>query len=607
MRKTGVNHVGIRFRGELCQIRVWAPMAKNVSCRLAENSVEIPLKLEQYGYWYAESNLIAAGDLYKISVDGKEFPDPASRSQPEGVHGPSQVVDLEFPWTDQNYQPPAQSDFIIYELHVGAFTSSHDFDGVIEKIPYLKDLGITAIEIMPVAQFPGERNWGYDGVFPFAVQDSYGGATGLQRLVNACHEVNMAVILDVVYNHIGPEGNYLPNFGPYFTDKYNTPWGEALNYDDRFCHGQRDLVLSNVRMWLEDFHIDALRMDAVHAIKDFSAVHILQEIRKETDEIIAKSGKKHFLFVECDLNDRRFLDPLAKNGFGMDAQWLDEFHHALRVAVGEAKRGYYEEFNGLDDLAKAYEKAYVFDGNYSFHREKFFGTDTSGISGDRFIIFCQNHDQVGNRLLGDRAASLYPQERTRLMAFAVFMSPYLPLLFMGEEWGTERAFPYFVSHGDPELVELVRAGRKEEFKDFLTDSQIPDPQEEAVFTKAVLDWDELNLESCQQHLSYYKSLIAFRKTNPLLKDLQRNEMTVESFREKKVLLIRVKKDDSCMCIIMNFSDHTQQIKLPKDLQWKLLFDTYEMTNRIAMDTVASDSANVSLLPWSGNVYTSASK
>ena len=607
MRKTGVNHVGIRFRGELCQIRVWAPMAKNVSCRLAENSVEIPLKLEQYGYWYAESNLIAAGDLYKISVDGKEFPDPASRSQPEGVHGPSQVVDLEFSWTDQNYQPPAQSDFIIYELHVGAFTSSHDFDGVIEKIPYLKDLGITAIEIMPVAQFPGERNWGYDGVFPFAVQDSYGGATGLQRLVNACHEVNMAVILDVVYNHIGPEGNYLPNFGPYFTDKYNTPWGEALNYDDRFCHGQRDLVLSNVRMWLEDFHIDALRMDAVHAIKDFSAVHILQEIRKETDEIIAKSGKKHFLFVECDLNDRRFLDPLAKNGFGMDAQWLDEFHHALRVAVGEAKRGYYEEFNGLDDLAKAYEKAYVFDGNYSFHREKFFGTDTSGISGDRFIIFCQNHDQVGNRLLGDRAASLYPQERTRLMAFAVFMSPYLPLLFMGEEWGTERAFPYFVSHGDPELVELVRAGRKEEFKDFLTDSQIPDPQEEAIFTKAVLDWDELNLESCQQHLSYYKSLIAFRKTNPLLKNLQRNEMTVESFREKKVLLIRVKKDDSCMCIIMNFSDHTQQIKLPKDLQWKLLFDTYEMTNRIAMDTVASDSANVSLLPWSGNVYTSASK
>ncbi|WP_312335995.1 malto-oligosyltrehalose trehalohydrolase [Sphingobacterium sp.] len=607
MRKTGVNHIGIRFRGDLCQIRVWAPMAKNVSCRLAENGEEITLHPEQYGYWYVESNLIAAGDFYKISVDGKEFPDPASRAQPKGVHGPSQAVDLEFPWTDQNYQPAAQSDFIIYELHVGTFTSSHSFDGVIRKIPYLKNLGITAIEIMPVAQFPGERNWGYDGVFPFAVQDSYGGAAELQRLVDACHEVNIAVILDVVYNHIGPEGNYLPNFGPYFTDKYHTPWGEALNYDDRFCHGQRDFVLNNVRMWLEDFHIDALRMDAVHAIKDFSAHHILQEIRKETDDIIATSGKDRYLFVECDLNDRRFLDPLAKNGFGMDAQWLDEFHHALRVAVGEAKRGYYEEFNGLDDLAKAYEKAYVFDGNYSFHREKFFGTDANGISGDRFIVFCQNHDQVGNRMLGDRAASLYPQERTRLMAFAVFMSPYLPLLFMGEEWGTESAFPYFVSHGDPELVELVRAGRKQEFRDFLTDSQIPDPQDEAIFRKAVLDWDELNLESYQQHLLYYKSLIAFRKTNPLMKNLQRDELTVESLHDKNILLLHVKKDDSCMCIIMNFSDHTQQIKLSTDLQWKLLFDTYKMTKGISMDTVVSDSANVSLLPWSGNVYTSVCK
>ncbi len=607
MRKTGVNHVGIRFRGDLSQIRVWAPMAKKVSCRLDKNGVEIPLNPEQYGYWYAESNLITAGDLYKISVDGKEFPDPASRSQPEGVHGPSQVVDLEFPWTDQNYQPIAQSDFIIYELHVGTFTSSQDFDGVIEKIPYLKDLGITAIEIMPVAQFPGERNWGYDGVFPFAVQQSYGGATEFQRFINACHEVNIAVILDVVYNHIGPEGNYLPNFGPYFTDKYHTPWGEALNYDDRFCHGQRDFVLNNVRMWLEDFHIDALRMDAVHAIKDFSAVHILQEIRKETDEIIVRSGKQRFLSIECDLNDRRFLDPLAKNGFGMDAQWLDEFHHALRVTVGEAKRGYYEEFNGLDDLAKAYEKAYVFDGNYSFHREKFFGTDTNGISGNRFIVFCQNHDQVGNRMLGDRAASLYSKERTRLMAFAVFMSPYLPLLFMGEEWGTERDFPYFVSHGDPELVELVRAGRKQEFEDFHTDSQIPDPQDEAIFRKAILDWDELNLESYQQHLLYYKSLIAFRKTNPLMKNLQRDELTVESLHDKNILLLHVKKDDSCMCIIMNFSNNTQQINLPTDQRWKLIFDTNEMNtgNLIATDTFPA--AEVVSLPWSGNVYTSASK
>ena len=604
MSKTGIRQLGIRFNGALCQLGVWAPKAKNVVCRFYKKDLEISLKPHQYGYWYAESDLIAAGDMYRISIDGDEFPDPISLSQPEGVHGPSQTVDLDFPWTDQDYQPPKQSEFIIYELHVGTFTASHDFDGVIKKIPYLKDLGITAIEIMPVAQFPGGRNWGYDGVFPFAVQHSYGGALGLQKLVNACHEANLAVILDVVYNHIGPEGNYFSNFGPYFTDKYHTPWGDALNYDDSFCHGQRDLVLNNVRMWFENFHIDALRMDAVHAIRDFSAVHILQEIRKETDDIITKSGKNRFLFIECDLNDRRFLDPLSKNGFGMDGQWLDEFHHALRVAIGEPKKGYYEEFNGLDDLAKAYEKAYVFDGNYSFHREKFLGTDTQGIKGDCFIVFCQNHDQVGNRMLGDRAASLYPKERTRLMAFAVFMSPYLPLLFMGEEWGTEKNFPYFVSHGDPKLIELVRQGRKQEFKDFLTDSEIPDPQNEMIFRKAVLDWNELNREPHQQHLLYYKSLIAFRKTNPLLKNMQRNEIMTRSLRDKKILLIQVKKNDRCMCVIMNFSDHVREINLPENLQWELIFDTNEMNVGILIGTNAAGITNVSLLPWSGYVYMS---
>ncbi|WP_286895417.1 MULTISPECIES: malto-oligosyltrehalose trehalohydrolase [Sphingobacterium] len=604
MSKTGIRQLGVQYNGALWEIRVWAPNAKNVYCMLYNMGVEIPLEQQAYGYWYAESDLIRAGDLYRIRLDDNEFPDPLSRSQPEGVHGPSQAVDLAFSWTDQDYQPPQQSDFIIYELHVGTFSSSHDFDGVIKKIPYLKNLGITAIEIMPVAQFPGERNWGYDGVFPFAVQHSYGGASELQRLVNACHEAGIAVILDVVYNHVGPEGNYFAQYGAYFTEKYRTPWGDALNYDDRFCHGQRDLVVNNVQMWFEDFHIDALRMDAVHAIKDFSPIHILQEIRAETDNVIAKSGKNRYLFVECDLNDRRFLDPLVKNGFAMDAQWLDEFHHALRVAIGEPKKGYYQEFNGVEDLAKAYEKAYVFDGNYSFHREKFFGTDTTGIPGDRFIVFSQNHDQVGNRMLGDRAASLYAREITCLMTFAVFMSPYLPLLFMGEEWGTARPFPYFISHSDPELVELVREGRKREFEDFLTDHEVPDPQDETIFRQAVLDWDELNRLPYQQQLSYYKSLIAFRKSNPLLKNMQRSDIRTECLCDKKVLSIYVEQKERQMIILMNFSAHLQHVNLPAAVQWTLSFDTNVPDADLLAETDAVAVQDCSLLPWSGYAYTS---
>ena len=604
MSKTGIKHVGIRFEGETCQISVWAPIAKIVICRLCDNNLEIPLRPLKYGYWYAESTLITPGDRYKISVDGNDFPDPASLSQPEGVHGPSEAIDLRFNWTDQSYKPPKNSEFVIYEIHVGTFTSSRDFDGVIKKIPHLKDLGITAIEIMPVAQFPGGRNWGYDGVFPFAVQHSYGGASEFQRLVNAFHAVNIAVILDVVYNHIGPEGNYFSNYGPYFTNKYHTPWGDALNYDDRFCHGQRDLVLNNVRMWFEDFHIDALRLDAVHAIKDFGAVHILQEIRKETDQIIINSGKNRFLFIECDLNDRRFLDPLTKNGYDMDAQWLDEFHHALRVSVGEPKKGYYEEFNGLNDLAKAYEKAYVFDGNYSSHREKFFGTDSFGLEGNRFIVFCQNHDQIGNRMLGDRAVKIYSSEIARLMAFAVFMSPYLPLLFMGEEWGTEKPFPYFISHSDPELVQLVREGRKKEFEDFITNSDVPDPQSESIFREAILDWDELNSEPYRQRLLYYKSLIALRKTNSLLKDVQRDELKVKCIEDKKVLLLQVKKKEKSIVVIMNFSDHVQHVNLPEDFKWRMIFETHEKQAELIVGKDKPVITSYPLSPWSGYVYSS---
>ncbi len=329
-----------------------------------------------------------------------------------------------------------------------------------------RTIGVNAIELMPVVQFPGSRNWGYDGVFPFAVQHSYGGARGLQTLVDICHQKGIAVVLDVVYNHLGPEGNYLGAYGPYFTDKYNTPWGNALNFDDAWCDGVRQFFIENVLMWFRDFHVDALRLDAVHAIKDFSAVHILREIKMHVNQLTKETGRTHHLIVELDLNDPKFINPLEEQGFGMDAQWIDEFHHALRVTATGESTGYYSDFTGISHLAKAYQDAYVYDGQYSPHRFKKFGLKAENHPGQQFIVFSQNHDQVGNRMLGERTSQLVSLEMQKLMAGAVLVSPYLPMLFMGEEYAEPNPFLYFVSHTDPDLVEAVRKGRKAEFAAF---------------------------------------------------------------------------------------------------------------------------------------------
>ena len=373
------------------------------------------------------------------------------------------AVDLAYDWKDEQWKNIPFNDYIIYELHTGTFSPEGNFSGIKTRLDHLLSLGITAIEIMPVAAFPGDRNWGYDGVFPFAVQASYGGAKALQDLVAACHEKGLAVILDVVYNHVGPEGNYLEHFAAYFTDKYHTPWGRAVNFDDKDSDGVRAFVVENALMWFRDFHIDALRLDAVHAIKDFGAVHILEEIRRRTDELMKETGRIHYLIAESDLNDPRYISSIAQYGLGMDAQWVDEFHHALRVTAGENRIGYYLDFNGLSDLAKSYADAYVYTGAYSEERRKTFGRAAKNHPGQQFIVFSQNHDQVGNRMLGERSSTLYGFRMQRLMAAAVLCAPYLPLLFMGEEYGETSPFLYFVSHKDPELIEMVRKGRREEF------------------------------------------------------------------------------------------------------------------------------------------------
>jgi maltooligosyltrehalose trehalohydrolase len=599
--------VGVNFNtpGE-AEVSVWAPLKNKVSIILANNT-KVELTKDVFGYWQATTRDINKGELYKISLDESDvFPDPASLSQPEGVHGFSRATDVKaFQWKDKNWKNIPLEDYVLYELHTGTFTDEGTFAGLEKKLPYLKELGVNAIEIMPVAQFPGGRNWGYDGVFPYAVHNTYGGPEGLQQLVQACHQQGVAVILDVVYNHMGPEGNYLGSFGPYFTDKYNTPWGNAINFDDEWCDGVRKYFIENVLMWFRDFHIDALRMDAVHAIKDFSSTHILREIKQHVNKLMAATGRLHYLIVELDLNDNRFINPLEQQGFGMDAQWVDEFHHALRVTAGEDRSGYYSDFNGLKHLAKSYKDAYVFDGQYSEHRKKTFGIKAENNPGKQFIVFSQNHDQVGNRMLGERTSALVSFEMQKLMAAAVLVSPYLPMLFMGEEYAETNPFLYFVSHTDPELAEAVRKGRKAEFAAFHAQGEAPDPVDEKTFKKSALQWDLLQQPQHHTMLEYYKTLISLRKHEPALKNLNRNQLNVEENEENQVLLLHRWHEGEHILCLMNFSKSEQKATLPTyKTDWvKLLNSADSMWNGPATnDTLPAAGSPVIIQPESILIY-----
>ncbi|MFL5730327.1 MAG: malto-oligosyltrehalose trehalohydrolase [Cytophagaceae bacterium] len=567
--------IGVNFNssGE-AEVTLWAPYAKSAELKILKDERKIPLIRQNFGYWSATTSLLKPEDLYLFVLDGeKERTDPASLSQPQDVHGPSRAINLnEFQWSDASWKNIPQQEYIIYELHTGTFTPEGTFSGIEEKLDYLLELGINAIEIMPVSQFPGGRNWGYDGVYPFATQDSYGGAKALQHLVNRCHEKGLAVILDVVYNHIGPEGNYLGEFGPYFTDKYHTPWGKAINFDDAWCDGVRKYFTENVLMWFRDFHIDALRMDAVHAIRDFSPEHILREMKRQANELMKTSGRKHYLIVELDLNDVRFINPLDQGGYGMDAQWIDEFHHALRVTAGQERNGYYCDFEGIAHLAKAYKDAYVYDGIYSPHRHKTFGSKADKNPGQQFVVFSQNHDQVGNRMLGERSSQLVSFEMQKLMAGAVIASPFLPMLFMGEEWAESNPFLYFVSHTDPELQEAVRKGRKAEFAAFHALGEAPDPQSEKTFLRSKLQWDLPGKEPHSTMLAYYKALISLRKNHPALKNLNRRQMNVQLLEMQNMIMLHRWHEDKHVLIVMNFSRDQQLFKMPAFGHdwWKLI-------------------------------------
>jgi maltooligosyltrehalose trehalohydrolase len=516
----------VPLEGRRVRFNVWAPRSRGVQVRLDDRLVA--LQAAEGGYHEAVVDDVPPGSHYRYRLDdGIDRPDPASRHQPEGVHGPSQVDDLLFPWTDAAWKGVEASRLVLYELHVGAFSRPGTFDGAIPALDRLRDLGVTAVELMPVAQVPGGRNWGYDGVFPYAVQASYGGPAGLRRLVDACHARGLGVVLDVVYNHLGPEGNYLPAYGPYLTDRHHTPWGMAVNVDGDGKDGVRRYFIENAVRWVREFHVDGLRLDAVHAIIDESERPFLAELAETVHAEAARLGRPVHVIAESDRND----PGLARLGF--DAQWSDDFHHSLRVLLTGERRGYYAVFGRLEQLAQAYREGFVRPGP---------GGGAERPELHRLVVFSQNHDQVGNRPLGDRLASALDAESQKLAAAAVILSPSIPLLFMGEEYGETSPFQYFVSHGDPALVEAVRRGRREEFAAFVEAEVLPDPQSETTFERSKLDPE--GPAKGHRRLAYYRALLQLRDR------LKRGVPEVEVFEHglavrypQALLLLNLGQDD----------------------------------------------------------------
>jgi len=537
----------------------------------------LPLEKDVQGYHKVIADAVEPGNLYFYRLDGqKERPDPASRFQPQGVRGPSQVVASHFAWEDSHWSSISLHEYIIYELHVGTFTTEGTFDAAIQHLDEVKELGISAVEIMPVAQFPGNRNWGYDSVYPFAVQNSYGGPEGLKLLVNACHQKGLAVVLDVVYNHLGPEGNYIADFGPYFTDHYRTPWGAAINFDGPYSDEVRRFFIENAIYWLTEFHIDALRLDALHAILDISSYSFLEELTVSFHEQAERLERKAYLIGESAANDARLIRPRERGGLGLDAQWNDDFHHSLHVLLTGEQTGYYRDFGQLQNLVKAFQEGFVYSGQYSRYRQRRHGVSSRDIPAHHFVVFDQNHDQVGNRMNGERLSQLVTFEALKLAAGVVLLSPFIPLLFMGEEYGETAPFPYFVSHSEPELVEAVLKGRQEEFAKFQWQGELPDPQDEATFMRAKLNRYLREKEDNKILLDFYKELVRLRKVTPALACLSKDNIDVRGFEDYKLLFLHRWKEDSEAIAVFNLNDSQVSVTLPVPTgRWHRSLDSAE--------------------------------
>lgn len=547
-----------------CEFRVWAPNIATVELHVvAPDDHRIALRKNGRGYHEATIDAIA-GTRYFFVIDGNERPDPASRLQPDGVHGPSEVVSRDFAWHDVGWRGVPLEGYVVYELHVGTFTTEGTFDAVIPHLDDLKDLGITAVELMPIAQFPGSRNWGYDGVYVGAAQNSYGGPAGLRRLVDACHARGMALLLDVVYNHLGPEGNYLSEYGPYFTDRYRTPWGLALNFDGPHSDDVRWFFIHNALQWIDEFHIDGLRVDAVHAIIDHTAEPFLQDLTCAIRERAETLGRLIYTIAESDLNDPRVITPKDDLGLGFDAQWCDDFHHSLHTLLTGEKDGYYSGFGRTSDLARALTAGYLYTGQHSPYRCRKYGLAPKTRDGKQFVVFAQNHDQVGNRMIGDRLSALGSPAKLRLAAATVILSPFIPMLFMGEEYGETAPFQYFTSHGDEALIEAVRKGRAEEFDDFEWKGEPSDPHHEETFQRSKLSRNE------QEGLrELYREMLRVRRETPALRSLDLDAVETHADDERRTLL--VKRGDTLLAL--NFSDREQEIELADDGEWRIVIES----------------------------------
>ena len=499
--------------------RVWAPKPGRVE--LVVGGRRLAMKQGERGWWELADVEAEAGTRYGFALDGGEVrPDPRSPSQPDGVLGLSELVDHgAYAWNDVDWRGMQLTGAVLYELHPGTFSSDGTFDGIIEHLPHLVRLGVDAIELMPVAEFSGDRGWGYDGADLFAPHHVYGGPAGLKRLVDACHSARLGVVIDVVYNHLGPVGNFLSEFGPYFSDRHRTDWGAALNFDGSASDEVRRFVVDNALMWIRDYHIDGLRLDAVHAIVDQTPLHILEQLALEVERLAADLRRSTFVIAESELNDPRLVRNRDAGGYGLDAAWADDWHHSLHSVLTAERTGYYADFGSPEHLGKALRQAWVYDGEWSAHRQKTRGRKAPDLPSHTFVIAAQNHDQVGNRAAGDRLSALVDEGSLQAAAALLLTSPFTPMLFQGEEWAASSPFQYFTDHADPELGTAVREGRRREFAAFgWLPEAVPDPQDRATFDRSKLVWAELEEPYHRRMLDWYRALIELRHRLPVHRD-----------------------------------------------------------------------------------------
>ncbi len=559
---------GVRFS-------VWAPNATRLAVQI-EGAGTHPLAPSGGGVFEETIRGARAGTDYRYVIDDTAVPDPVSRYQPAGVHGPSRVVDpSQYRWTDGAWRGLTMADAVIYELHVGTFSAEGTFRGVLPHLRELRELGITAIEIMPVAEFPGSRNWGYDGVHLYAPQSTYGGPEELRALVDAAHAEGLAVILDVVYNHLGPEGNYVGSFGPYFTARYTTPWGQALNYDDAQCDEVRRFIIDNALYWVTEFHVDGLRLDAIHGIFDFSPRHILRDLAESVHNQASLLGRQVVVIGESDLNDPRVVRTPDACGYGLDGQWADDLHHGIHAALTGEKNGYYADFGGVTPVATALRTPFVFDGRYSLYRKRRHGAPATGVPADRFVVCIQNHDQVGNRAFGDRIAALVGFPKSRLAAALLLLSPYVPLLFMGEEYGETNPFQYFVSHGDPELIDAVRKGRRKEFEHFGWGDDVPDPQATETFERSRLDRRRRHTGEHAGMYALYRDLLRLRRRTPALHPGRGEARVAHDERDGWITLELTSDQGPPLLAVFNSSDSERHVPAATSAPgaWRLVLST----------------------------------